>query len=134
MRQSVSCKISTVVHSRGRGGQNWSKFDPRSYWMNPNGRQKTKPIKFAFKHSGKFCVFSSKDKPAAYYQCSKYGKLRRVSMWHHQLLWAEFLIGKFPRPQKKFVLVNSWYFLRQDISSQFWINSWQWIFLEICKR
>ena len=24
------CKMSTLVHSRGGGGQNWSKFGPRS--------------------------------------------------------------------------------------------------------
>ena len=27
----------TLVHSKGGGGQNWSKFGPRSCWMTPNG-------------------------------------------------------------------------------------------------
>ena len=26
----VSCKMSTIVHARGIGGQNWVKFGPRS--------------------------------------------------------------------------------------------------------
>ena len=29
------CKMSTLVHSRGGGGRNWSKFGPRSCWMPP---------------------------------------------------------------------------------------------------
>ena len=28
--QGGGCKMSTLVHSRGGGGQNWSKFGPRS--------------------------------------------------------------------------------------------------------
>ena len=31
-------KMSTLVHSRGGGGQNWLKFGPRSCWMPPKPR------------------------------------------------------------------------------------------------
>ena len=30
------CKMSTLVHSRGGGGQIWTNFSPRSCWMPPN--------------------------------------------------------------------------------------------------
>ena len=32
------CRMSTLVHSRGGGGQNWVKIGPRSCWMPPNGK------------------------------------------------------------------------------------------------
>ena len=31
----VLCKMSTIVHSRGVGGQNWAEFGPRSCCMTP---------------------------------------------------------------------------------------------------
>ena len=80
------CKMSTLVHSRGGGGRNWSKFGPRSCWMpicikneiwSPFFYEKNKKRKCVIVYARDFTKWNSRNNVDHLLQWVTWFKLRR---------------------------------------------------------